>query len=34
MYQEDSKLFMKKLSKLYPPIMTLFDKLRNVQKAE
>ena len=34
MYQEDSKIFMKRLSKLYPPIMTLFDKLRNVQKAE
>jgi hypothetical protein len=34
MYQEDSMLFMEKLSKLYPPIMTLFDKLRNVQRAE
>ena len=32
MYQEDAKLFMKKLAKLYPPIRTLYDKLRNVQK--
>ena len=34
MYQEDAKMFMKKLSKLYPPIMTLFDKLRNVQRVK
>ncbi len=34
MYQEDAKIFMKKLSKLYPPIMTLFDKLRNVQRVD
>lgn len=34
MYHEDAKMFMKKLSKLYPPIMTLYDKLRNVQKSE
>lgn len=34
MYQEDAQLFMKKVAKIYSPIMTLYDKLRNVQKAE
>ena len=34
MYQEITNLFMKELSKIYPPIRTLADKLRNVQKAE
>lgn len=34
MYQEDANMFMKKLSKLYPPLVTLYDKLRNVQEAE
>jgi hypothetical protein len=34
MYQENANLFMKELSKIYPPIRTLADKLRNVQRAE
>jgi len=34
MYQEDAQMFMKQIAKIYPPIMTLYDKLRNVQKAE
>lgn len=34
MYQEDANMFMKELAKIYPPIRTLYDKLRNVQKAE
>lgn len=34
MYQEDANMFMKELVKIYPPIKTLFDKLRNVQEAE
>lgn len=34
MYQEDANMFMKKLSKIYPPLVTLYDKLRNVQEAE
>jgi hypothetical protein len=34
MYQENAHIFMKELSKIYPPIRTLSDKLQNVQKAE
>lgn len=34
MYQENANLFMKELSKIYPPIRTLADKLRNVQKPD
>lgn len=34
MYQEDANMLMKKLSKIYSPIRTLYDKLRNVQEAE
>lgn len=34
MYQEDANMFMKELAKIYPPIRTLYDKLRNVQEAE
>jgi hypothetical protein len=34
MYQEDANMFMKSLVKIYPPIRTLFDKFRNVQRAE
>ena len=34
MYQEDAKLFMKAMWKVYTPIRTLYDKLRNVQIKE
>lgn len=34
MYQEDAKLFMEKVSKIYAPLRTLYDKLRNVQIKE
>ena len=34
MYHEDAKLFMENSSKLYAPIRTLYDKLRNVQIKE
>jgi len=34
MYQEHANIFMKDLAKIYPPIRTLFDKFRNVQKTE
>lgn len=34
MYQEDAKFFMENSSKLYAPIRTLYDKLRNVQIKE
>ena len=34
MYQENANILMKNLAKIYPPIRTLFDKLRNVQKTE
>ncbi len=34
MYQEDSKLFMDRVSKIYSPLRTLYDKLRNVQIKE
>jgi len=34
MYQEDANMFMKELAKIYAPIRTLYDKLRNVQIAE
>jgi hypothetical protein len=34
MYQEDVQLFMKNIAKIYPPIRTLYDKLRNVQKPD
>ena len=34
MYQEDAKLFMENISKIYAPIRTLYDKLRNVQIKE
>ena len=34
MYQEDAKYFLKNSAKLYAPIRTLYDKLRNVQIKE
>lgn len=34
MYQEDAQYFMENISKIYPPIRTLYDKLRNVQIQE
>lgn len=34
MYHEDAKLFMENISKIYAPIRTLYDKLRNVQIKE
>ena len=34
MYNEDAKLFMKNISKIYAPLRTLYDKLRNVQIKE
>ena len=34
MYQENANIFMKELSKIYPPIRTLADKLKNVQKTD
>ena len=34
MYHEDAKFFMEKSSKLYAPVRTLYDKLRNVQIKE
>ena len=34
MYQEDAKLFMNKVWKIYSPIRTLYDKLRNAQIKE
>jgi hypothetical protein len=34
MYQEDAQIFMKNIAKIYPPVRTLYDKLRNVQKPE
>lgn len=34
MYQDDATMFMEKLAKIYPPIRTLYDKLRNVQVKE
>lgn len=34
MYQDDAMTFMDELSKIYPPIRTLYDKLRNVQIKE
>ena len=34
MYQEDAKYFLENASKLYTPIRTLYDKLRNVQIKE
>ena len=34
MYHEDAKFFMENLAKLYAPIRTLYDKLRNVEIKE
>ena len=34
MYQDDAMIFMDELSNIYPPIRTLYDKLRNVQIKE
>lgn len=34
MYQEDTQSFMKSISKVYPPMRTLYDKLQNVQDAQ
>ena len=34
MYHEDAKLFMEKVGKIYSPLRTLYDKLRNVQIKE
>lgn len=34
MYQDDALIFMEELAKIYPPIRTLYDKLRNVQIKE
>lgn len=34
MYHEDAQFFMENISKIYPPVRTLYDKLRNVQIKE